>query len=112
MELSLNEIDNKKVLTIKGHLDGNTSPKAQEVIMPLLGQGVKIVIDMSECNYVSSAGLRLLLVIAKTLKSKVGKGVIAGLLPEVKEVMEMTGFDRMYDNFPSIDDAIKALNEG
>lgn len=110
MELNINEINNIKVLNLKGHLDGNTSPKVQEEVMPLIQQGSKVIINMSECDYVSSAGLRLLLVIAKTLKSKGGKGVIAGLLPEVKDVMEMTGFDRMYENYSNIDDAVNALN--
>ncbi len=111
MELSINEIGNIKVINVKGRLDGNTSPKAQEELIPLLQSGTKIIINMAECDYVSSAGLRLLLVIAKTLKSKGGKGVIAGLLAEVKEVMEMTGFDRMYENYSDTDDALKALNE-
>jgi anti-anti-sigma factor len=112
MELTMNENNGIKVINLKGHLDGNTSPKVQEEIMPIIQSGTKIVINMADCDYVSSAGLRLLLVIAKTLKSKGGKGVISGLLPEVKDVMEMTGFDRMYENYSSVDDAIKALNEG
>lgn len=112
MELTINEIGGIKVLHLKGNLDGNTAPKAQEEIMPEIQSGTKIIINMTECDYVSSAGLRLLLVIAKTLKSKGGKGVLSGLLPEVKDVMEMTGFDKMYENYANFDDAVNALNEG
>ncbi len=111
MEIKKTSEENIDIISLSGHLDGSTAPVAQEEIMPVLVDKVKIILDMSNCEYVSSAGLRFLLVVAKTLKTKQGKGVLCGLIPEVKDVMEMTGFDKMYDDYGNLQDAINALKE-
>lgn len=54
---------------------------------------------MAECPYVSSAGLRTLLTIGKSVKLKKGQMHIINLVEEVKEVMEMTGFGNIFKEF-------------
>ena len=92
-----------------GDLDGSSAAKAREEIIAHIQADSKLVFDMRQCEYISSAGLRVLLIVAKKLKSKGGKGVLAGLVEEVKDVMEITGFDHMLNSYDSIDKAINSI---
>jgi len=79
-----------------GRLDATTSGAIEKELFALLvGEVDSINIDMSELNYVSSAGLRVLLVIAKAAKAKGGKLVLFSLKPAILEVIKISGFDRI-----------------
>ncbi len=76
------------ILKIIGRLDTNTAPLLDEE-MKVLTEGAKLTIDFSELDYISSAGLRLLLV----AKKKFGDGfILKGVKEDVMDVLEMTGF--------------------
>jgi anti-anti-sigma factor len=109
METKLNTKDKIKIIQLIGDLDGNSATKVREEIMSHIDNNSKLVIDMSQCEYVSSAGLRLLLIIAKKVKAVGGRGVLAGLVDEVKDVMEITGFDHMLTSYETVDQAINSL---
>lgn len=99
MEINIKDIDNKKYIELIGNLDGNSSNDATEKILDVLNDNNDIVIDMSNCPYVSSAGLRMLLTIGKSVKINSGRMNIINLLDEVKEIMEMTGFSGIFKGF-------------
>lgn len=109
MEITTRTEKDITIVAIGGSLDGNTAPAAQEKIVPLLTSGCRLVFDMEKCGYVSSAGLRLLLVIAKRLEQVKGTGTFAALAPEILDVMKMTGFDNIFSGYVSVDDALGAL---
>jgi len=70
--------------------------------------GDKIIIDLSECPYVSSSGLRILLLIAKKAKKVENNRVVyAALIEEVVDVLKMTGFIKLLECMPTLDEAIK-----
>ena len=99
------------VFSISGRLDGNTAPVAQEKIMPLVAAGCRLVFDMEKCDYISSAGLRLLLVVAKQLGRVKGVGTFAALTPEILDVMNMTGFDNIFASYQTVDEAMKSFEK-
>ena len=104
-------IESKKgdVLVIKGsgRLDSVTSPKFSDTVLALIDKGEKkLALDFSELNYISSAGLRVLLMIAKRLKSIGGKVILASLQDTVKEVFEMSGFSSIFESCSNIDEAL------
>ena len=70
-----------------------------------------VVIDMSECSFVSSAGLRVLLNLAKALAGKGGKGALAHVMEEVADAMRITGFGNVFPSFSDVDQAIAALRQ-
>ncbi|MGM0369295.1 MAG: STAS domain-containing protein [Bacillota bacterium] len=109
METNFKTKNKIKIIELIGDLDGNSATKVREEIMAHIDNNSKLVIDMSKCEYVSSAGLRLLLIIAKKVKAVGGKGVLAGLVDEVKDVMEITGFDHMLTSYETVDQAINSL---
>ncbi len=78
-------------LHIGGRLDTITSPELEKVINTLPPDVSALVLDMKELSYVSSAGLRVLLVAQKKMNS-IGSMKLTGVCPEVMDVLEMTGF--------------------
>jgi anti-anti-sigma factor len=102
---------NFTIIEINGRLDGNTAPVAQEKIMPLLTAGCRLVFDMKKCDYISSAGLRLLLVMAKQLDKAGGIGAFAALTQETNDVMKMTGFDNIFISYPAVADAVRSFEK-
>ncbi len=109
MEIKIEKFDPVTVISIGGKLDGNTASQAQQKILPTIAQGLKFVLDLSRCSYVSSAGLRVLLLVAKTLAPKKGKVVLTGLSEEIRSVIEMTGFNNIFQEYPSVTAAVEAL---
>jgi anti-anti-sigma factor len=109
MEVTTKTDHHITIISISGNLDGNTAPVAQEKIIPFLTAGCHIIFDMEKCIYISSAGLRLLLVIAKQLDRVGGTGAYAALTQETNDVMKMTGFDNMFINYPTVNEAVKSF---
>lgn len=83
-----------QTLNIKllGRLDTNTAPELDENIKGDLASVDEIDIDLKELDYISSAGLRTILVIHKAMTAKSGKLIIKNVKDEVMEVFDMTGF--------------------
>lgn len=97
------------LVAFSGSLDSNTSPQAQQAIDGLLGSGVrKLVVDCTALDYISSAGLRVLLGTAKRLG---GGGALRlfGLNETVREVFEISGFSTILAVFGSEAAALKGL---
>lgn len=111
MEITTTLQDGVTVITFSGSLDGNTVNAAQEALLPLTSsrKGGAIVMDMATCGYVSSAGLRLLLMVAKQMASSGGGMALSGLSAEVQDVMEMTGFNNFFKTFEDVPSAILSL---
>jgi anti-anti-sigma factor len=99
------------IVEITGNLDGNSAPQLQESAMPLIVPDGDLILDFSGCRYVSSAGLRVLLMIAKQLPAQGGQLALSGLLEEVKDVMDMTGFSHFFKIFETVEEAAAALTQ-
>jgi stage II sporulation protein AA (anti-sigma F factor antagonist) len=90
-----NEVTRSKVLVLKpeGRLDSNNVGAAETEVFALLGQGYRhVVVDLSGLDYISSAGLRLILVAAKRLSMSSGKLALCAMKPNIREVFEISGF--------------------
>ncbi len=111
MEIKTTTQDGATIIKISGSLDGNTVNDAQEKILPILTSKMSMLIDLKDCGYISSAGLRLLLMAAKQLSTQGGVLLLSGLCDEIKDVMEMTGFSNFFRTFDSIPAALKALEK-
>jgi anti-anti-sigma factor len=95
------------VAAITGSLDSITSPQAQQAFDALVAKGAKkLAVDCSALDYISSAGLRVLLGLAKQLSAKGGSLRTFGLNPTVKEVFEISGFSMIFRVFPGEREAL------
>lgn len=79
-----------------GRLDGSNAATHEKELLALLVDDVNtITIDLSELDYVSSAGLRVMLVTAKAAKAKGGKVSLLSPKPTILDVLKMSGFDKI-----------------
>jgi anti-anti-sigma factor len=79
-----------------GRIDASNAPSVEaELLAAIETSGPALIIDLSGLGYMSSAGLRVMLVAAKRAKAAGGKAVILGAQPAVAEVLKMSGFDRI-----------------
>lgn len=100
------------VLSLHGRLDGGTSPGLQEKLFALIDQGEKrLVVDGSDLAYVSSSGLRALLLAAKRLAEVSGQLVLCSLNEHIRKVFDITGLASVFDIRGSRHDAITTLQE-
>ena len=110
METTTRDVAGCTVIGVKGRLDAETATCFEDHCSTLINEGRRrVVLDLGELSYVSSAGLRAILAIAKRLKQGGGGLAVASLTPMVSEVFAIAGFDRLLPVAPTIEDAVKAL---
>ena len=81
------------VVSLNGRLDGTSAPDLEARVSAIVDCGdVRVVLDCSQMSYVSSAGLRALLISARKCQQGSGKLALAALQPECRSVLEMSGF--------------------
>jgi anti-sigma B factor antagonist len=100
-----NEIN---IFKIKGRLDSKTSPEFEEKIVESSKDGAKnMIFDFKDLEYISSAGLRVILKATKEMKRTNGVIVLCSMQDYVKEVFEIAGFDTFLSIEETFDDALK-----
>lgn len=109
MEINTETVQDVSIVRIKGELDGNTAPAAQAEILPLAQPGCKIILDMSEVDYMSSAGLRMMLVTYRQISGNDGQIVLVGLSDEIRDTMSVTGFLDFFTTHNTLDEGLAAL---
>lgn len=95
MEIIVIEQSGAKVVNINGRLDTVTSPDLEKAVNPLIGVGQTIVFNCENMEYISSAGLRVVLSTHKQCTASGGRLIVRNLTTEVKSVFDMTGFSRL-----------------
>ena len=109
MEIVEEKQDDVQVYKLSGRLDSNTSPDFEKKITAALENGTKkMVADFENLDYISSAGLRVILKTTKALKRSQGILVLCSMKDYVKEVFEISGFDTF---LPIESDIQAALNK-
>jgi anti-sigma B factor antagonist/stage II sporulation protein AA (anti-sigma F factor antagonist) len=99
------------VLRPRGRLDSATGPAFdEEVGRTIAGGANKLLLDMGELQFISSAGLRTVLHAAKQMKSLGGQLVLCSLNEQIKEVFEVSGFTRFLDISSSHEEAVSKLS--
>lgn len=114
MECKVNNFANVVVVEVQGRVDHGTAPAFGSALLPQVegcaGDQKKILVDLGKVNYMSSAGLRVLMIAAKGCRKHEGKIVLAGLQPTVQEVFNIGRFDMVLETFPTVRDALAAIS--
>jgi anti-sigma B factor antagonist len=79
-------------LRLEGRLDSASAPSAQEGMLRVCGEYRSVVLNFAGLDYISSAGLRVLLSLQKKMNAGGGTLSVVGVKPSVQEIFEMTGF--------------------
>ncbi len=107
MDITVDEVGDIKVVRIAGNLDTQTSPVTQEQLTQLIQDGAtKILLDFEKLNYISSSGLRVLLVAAQRLKDTSGQLRICSPNTMVREVFDTAGFSEIFSVYSSQAEAL------
>ena len=94
----------------EGRVDGSNARAFQEDLDAVCGEADQVVIlDLEQLSYISSAGLRVILMTAKGLEGRNVKFAICSLSEAIKEVFQISGFDKIIPVKESSDEGIKAL---
>ena len=109
MEINVKTVDQVTVVEIVGDIDGKTASQVQEEISPLVLPESKILLDMSQVGYMSSAGLRLLLSAYRQVTSNKATIALAGVNEDIQDTMSATGFMRFFTIHDTVNAGLAAL---
>jgi len=110
MDIAVTKEDSCAIMSLSGRMDATTSVDFDSCVQAVLNEGNKnIVIDMNDLVYISSAGLRSLLTLAKKIKSLPGHLCFCRLQPMVAEVFRISGFDKILSVYEDQNKALVAL---
>jgi len=95
MTISTSKENGKLTFSLEGRLDTTTAPQLQEVLIPAFDDSDEVNLDFGKLVYISSAGLRVLLMGQKAAKARNKNMTVLNVSDEIMEVFEMTGFSDM-----------------
>jgi anti-anti-sigma factor len=104
MEISVKTESDYLIVSVSGRLDGSETMEFDKQSDNWIEIEKKVGLDLSNLEYISSAGLRSILTLAKKLKAKKGQLFLFNLGESVKQVFSMSGFDKLipvYEDFNS-----------
>lgn len=105
---------NAVVLQVSGRLDQETCEAFREVlsndVQNAAREGHALILDFSGLEYVSSAGLRCLLMASRQMKAANGRILVADMQPMVAEIFAISHFDMMFEVVPTVRDALAAVS--
>ena len=110
MDISEERKADAVILALSGKLDATTAKTFEDRILGVINSGTqRLVVDLSQLDYVSSSGLRVFLLAAKRLQTVDGKIVLCSMKDHVRQVFDLAGFSSMLSIYGSRDEAIKGL---
>ena len=100
------------VLALEGYLDAHTAPEFEKAVQAEFEAGrVRLVVECSRLNYISSAGLGVFMSFIEEIRAAGGDIKICGLVPKVFQVFDILGFSALFDIVPDLPAAIQRYAE-
>jgi anti-sigma B factor antagonist len=114
MNVSTQRFGDAVVLKVSGRLDQDTCDlfraDLSKVVETSAGRGGAVVLDLSQLEYVSSAGLRCFMLASRQAKAQQGRIFVAALQPMVAEIFQISHFNLVFQVFPAVRDALAAIS--
>jgi anti-sigma B factor antagonist len=96
------------IVTFKGAFDTPVVPAAEKKVKEVLATGQKnLILDLSEVPYISSSGIRVLVIALKATRAAQGDTRLAGVFRTVREVLKITALDTLFHIYPNVDSALE-----
>ena len=96
MKIEITQTTDSVIAAIEGRLDTVTASDFEQALKPYFSpQGIQLVVDCAAMEYISSAGLRIVLMAHKSVTANGGRFVMRNLSKEVRSVFDLTGFSRI-----------------
>jgi anti-sigma B factor antagonist len=110
MEINEQQTDQCLILSIKGRLDTTNYNMLEKKLMELIESNHhRILVECTSMDYISSSGLRILLMGLKKISMVKGKFALCGLQENIHEIFEISGFSSIFEIYPNKEDALKAF---
>jgi anti-sigma B factor antagonist len=109
MDVHIRQHNDIKIIDLVGDLDSNTSNTAYEYIQGQLNPKDRVILNMKDVNYMSSAGIRTLLLLYRAVNNSGGQIVLTDLQGPLRETLDLTGFLEYFDTHDTVDAGIQAL---
>ncbi len=110
MEIPTEQSNGALILLPSGRIDGQNALDFQSSINNAIGESNQpVILELSDLNYISSAGLRVILLLAKTLSSRKVHFSICSIAPAVKEVFDISGFGNIIQIKDTRQEALEAI---
>ena len=111
MELSKKLVDNMVIVSIKGEIDAITGPDLDKYLKEQLSERKNFITDFSNVDFISSAGLRVLLAMVKETRRIGGDFLVAAVQEKVHKVLKISGFLGILKVYPDLETAIKSCSK-
>ncbi len=98
------------IAEVIGDIDGKTAPEVQAQILAIAPSSPKLLLNLTQVPYMSSAGLRVMLSVYRQIKAQEGQVVLVGLCENIKDTMSVTGFLDFFVTCETVDDGLAELN--
>ena len=112
MDISQSQAGSITILAPAGRIDSFTAHTFESTVMAVVAGGGPLVIDFAGLAYISSAGLRVLLLAMKQMRGAGGRLVLCGLQPSVREVFDISGFSGIFEIRATAGEAVDAIAAG
>lgn len=98
-----------KIVTATGEIDGSSAPGLQAEVLPLLQQNNSLILDLGGVTYMSSAGLRVLLLLYRQATASHGRVALARVAENIRDTMAITGFLKFFVVSDTVEQALALL---
>jgi len=106
MNLLVTQSNDFTIVSVDGRIDTTNANEFEKPMVELIEGGThKIILDCSDLNYISSAGLRVFIIIQKKIIAVQGEFKLVNLQPAIQEIFDISGFSSIFKVFPDLDKA-------
>jgi len=107
MEITEEKRGEVTIIALRGRLDAVTSPGVEKQLQALIARGdVRVALNLSGLDYISSLGLRVLLTVAKQVQTGSGRLALAALNDTVRDIFRLAGFTELFSVYQTPDQAV------
>jgi anti-sigma B factor antagonist len=111
MKVTVTDHEEITVVEVTGDIDSKTAPEFERNAKLATEKSQKIAIDLTAVEFMSSAGLRVLLMVYRNIKGQNGKVVLVGVSEDIQDVMSTTGFINFFSIVEKLDEALVILKQ-
>lgn len=108
-QLKIETIETVTVIKLIGDIDAKTTPAIQDKVLSVARSNSQVILDLSQVGYMSSAGLRMLLLLYRTAHFSNENLIMVGLTEEIRDTMSITGFLNFFTTSDTIDSALASF---
>lgn len=111
MQVNANQEDGVSVVTLDGRMDSATSPIVDQELSTAIGGGSPVLLDLGRLEYISSAGLRVLLKAAKQAQGAKTRFAVCNAAPAVREIFDVSGFSTLLKMHDTRGEGLAAMKQ-